>query len=194
MPEGHAVSGEALFDGQLVVRAQDAHIERAGVAGEALTTEVGLIQLHHLGIDHIERQVYAFAETHETVEGGLIGLARTDLAQLLLALDLGVDELEDAVMVVQCRGEAADNIVDVAGRVFGGPHLCHALQAVELPVDIDGKELQIPEPQRGGRREQDLPGGLVPLVAENLIGAFNSSEGTVVNQLKYQRSFSIRTR
>ena len=194
MPEGHAVSGEALFDGQLVVRAQDAHIERAGVAGEALTTEVGLIQLHHLGIDHVERQVDALAETHETVECGLIGLARTDLAQLLLALDLGVDELEDAVMVVQCRGEAADNIVDVAGRVFGGPHLCHALQAVELPVDIDGEELQILEPQRGGRREQDLPGGLVPLVAENLIGAFNSSEGTVVNQLKYQRSFSIRTR
>lgn len=97
-------------------------------------------------------------------------------------------------MVVQCRGEAADNIVDVAGGIFGGPYLCHALQAVELPVDIDGKELQIPEPQRGGRREQDLPGGLVPLVAENLIGAFNSSEGTVVNQLKYQRSFSIRTR
>lgn len=194
MPEGHAVSGEALLDGQLVVRAQDAHIERGSVAGEALTTEVGLIQLHHLGIDHIERQVDALAETHETVECGLIGLARTDLAQLLLALDLGVDELEDAVMVVQCRGEAADNIVDVAGRVFGGPHLCHALQAVELPVDIDGKELQIPEPQRGGRREQDLPGGIVPLVAENLIGAFNSSEGTVVNQLKYQRSFSIRTR
>lgn len=75
MAEGHAVSGEALFDGQLVVRAQDAHIERAGVAGEALTTEVGLIQLHHLGIDHVERQVDAFAETHETVECGLIGLA-----------------------------------------------------------------------------------------------------------------------
>lgn len=97
-------------------------------------------------------------------------------------------------MVVEGRGEVADNIVDVAGGIFGGPYLCHALQAVELPVDIKGEELQILEPQRGGRRKQDLPGGLVPLVAENLIGAFNSSEGTVVNQLKYQRSFSIRTR
>lgn len=99
VPEGMAVGGKPTGNGHPIVGAEDAHVERGGVARQAAPEQGGFVKLQKVGVHLVEREVHALPEADEAVEGGTVGLAGTEFSYLSLVQDLGVDEVEDTAGV-----------------------------------------------------------------------------------------------
>ena len=109
--EGLTVGGESFGDGLVVDGAQDAHIERCGVAAQVLVAQPGLVGKGELRRDHIKREVTTVTVAHEAVERLDIMGSRAVSAYLAKQVGLTAEEIEHGCLVATFLLEGGDHIV-----------------------------------------------------------------------------------
>ena len=190
--KGIALRDDAFGCGFVVDAAQDAHIERRGVAAKAAGAQPRLIRLDERGGEHGEADVGAVAECGDAAEclsvsvGGALSALGTEHAYM------SVHEGEQRV--VDSRLRVAVAMDDVGSVVRQSAAVVFADYAIE-PLHLVSDSVAYAE-QRGGapgrhrRHDEYAAVGLVPFVGKDVASGAERLNRITVYNLKIQCAFA----
>ena len=190
--KGIALRDDAFGHGFVVDAAQDAHIERRGVAAKATGAQPRLIRLDERGGEHGEADVGAVAECGDAAErlsvsvGGALSALGTEHAYM------SVHEGEQRV--VDSRLRVAVAMDDVGSVVRQSAAVVFADYAVE-PLHLVSDSVAYAE-QRGGapgrhrRHDEYAAVGFVPFVGKDAASGAERLNHITVYNLKIQCAFA----
>lgn len=103
-----------LPHGLVVDRAQDAHVERDGVADHAALPQKGAVALDQALVERTDREVLAAEVARQAVHGPKVVACRAEAPAGVQVLDLAAHVGKDRLPVLRCD-EEADHLVGIVG-------------------------------------------------------------------------------
>lgn len=190
--KGIALRDDAFGHGFVVDAAQDAHIERRGVAAKATGTQPRLIRLDERGGEHGEADVGAVAECGDAAErlsvsvGGALSALGTEHAYM------SVHEGEQRVVDSRLRvAVAMDDVGSVVRQSAAVVFADYAIESLHLVSDsVAYAEQRGGAPGRHRRHDEYATVGLVPFVGKDAASGAERLNRITVYNLKIQCAFA----
>ena len=190
--KGIALRDDAFGHGFVVDAAQDAHIERRGVAAKAAGAQPRLIRLDERGGEHGEANVGAVAECGDAAErlsvsvGGALSALGTEHA------DMSVHEGEQRVVDSRLRvAVAMDDVGSVVRQSAAVVFVDYAIEPLHLVSDsVAYAEQRGGAPGRHRRHDEYAAVGLVPFVGKDAASGAERLNRITVYNLKIQCAFA----
>ena len=190
--KGIALRDDAFGCCLVVDAAQDAHIERRGVAAKATGAQPRLIRLDERGGEHGEADVGAVAECGDAAErlsvsvGGALSALGTEHA------DMSVHEGEQRVVDSRLRvAVAMDDVGSVVRQSAAVVFADYAIEPLHLVSDsVAYAEQRGCAPGRHRRHDEYAAVGLVPFVGKDAASGAERLNRITVYNLKIQCAFA----
>ena len=190
--KGIALRDDAFGCGLVVDAAQDAHIERRGVAAKATGAQPRLIRLDERGGEHGDADVGAVAECGDAAERLSVSVGGAQSALGTEHADMPVHEGEQRVVDSRLRvAVAMDDVGSVVRQSAAVVFADYAIKPLHLVSDsVAYAEQRGGAPGRHRRHDEYAAVGFVPFVGKDAASGTERLNRITVYNLKIQCAFA----